>query len=58
MTENKTTVEFFALHLAGGGADLSCGDCLEMARAERLDELVSVARTAVTPGEVCGWCGA
>lgn len=48
---------YFALHLAGGGSDLSCQRCLPDARRERQTELVSVARTSVSDGECCGWCG-
>lgn len=37
------------------GADFACTDCLNAAKAERRDELKSVA--VASDGEECSWCG-
>lgn len=49
-------IVLYMLHLAGGGGDIACVDCLPEAKRERQHELVSVARIN-DPNEQCVYCG-
>lgn len=51
-------MDFYALNLAGGGADLACGKCVAEAKREHGASVVGVARTTLSAGEHCMWCGA
>lgn len=47
---------FYRLHLAGGGGDLVCVDCLEGARAHYGEEILLEEHVPARPGVYCAWC--
>lgn len=49
-------VVLYELHLAGGGGDHACGDCLEEAKRDHHGDVVSVAKID-DPSAYCMWCG-
>lgn len=49
---------FYWLHLAGGGGDLVCIDCLPGAREHYGADILLEERRDSRPGVYCAWCDA
>lgn len=47
----------YELKLRGGGGDLACAMCLPEAKREHGESVTGIARTDISDGEHCAWCG-
>lgn len=45
------------VHLSGGGSDIVCDDCLQLAKDDRGDAIVTIAYDISVPGDYCVYCG-